>query len=494
MNNSTAILVLGMPRSGTSAITRVLNIHGASLSENLLPASGPNPKGFFESAEALAIHERLLTAMGRTWYDISEMPEGWLERPETRQAKKELEELVRRDYLDKEIWVIKEPRMCRIVPLWLEVLEALNVSPRALLVSRHPEEVVSSVEMMVGEGLWSAEQSKILWLQYFFEAEKATRDIPRALITYDQLLRDWHFHLDRIALELKLIWPKSSADVKSEVDRYLGVEDRHHNHAPAETLSALDGYLPEAVYSTCNEMRGNYWGDLAKMYSDFSVAFNFFQRPMRDLLQRAVSHYVNIIATKQSELSELLVHHHTVFAEQKAELDELRLHHETVCSKQKAELDELRLHHDTVCSVQKAESDALWVHHHTVFAAQKAELDELRLHHNNVCSEQKIELDEIKLQLHNVSLSQQAELDKLVLLLGQANGEVSDAKHSMAELTSTVDRISSELRAAVAREERASNKLQELQEEHSALVARTGSRKWLIRQLFVASKKLINKP
>ncbi len=47
---NTIILVLGMHRSGTSAITRLLNILGADLGINLLPgAQTINEPGFWEN-------------------------------------------------------------------------------------------------------------------------------------------------------------------------------------------------------------------------------------------------------------------------------------------------------------------------------------------------------------------------------------------------------------------------------------------------------------
>lgn len=324
MDNSTAILVLGMPRSGTSAVTRVLNLHGAALSDHLLPAAKPNPKGFFESADALAIHERLLASMGRSWFDISEMPEGWIDFQATRQAEEELTELVRRDFIDKALWVIKEPRMCRIVPLWLKVLHNLNITPRILLVTRHPDEVVSSVARMVGEDEWGAEHTQILWLQYFFDAEKATRKLPRAIITYDQLLKDWRLHVARVARELEIEWPVSSDSTGAKIDNYLGAENRHHTHALVYRGSDERLSMAERVYSICDAIKGDYWKVLSSIQSEFATAFSFFQRPMQDLIHKAAKHHKAAFLAQQVELNDLRLHHNNVFFAQHSELEELR--------------------------------------------------------------------------------------------------------------------------------------------------------------------------
>lgn len=323
MNNPTAILVLGMPRSGTSAVTRVLNLRGAELSGNLLPAAKPNPKGFFESADALAIHERLLEALGRTWFDISEMPEGWLERPETHRAQEELTELVRREYSDKMLWVIKEPRMCRIVPLWLRVLESLNISPRVLLVTRHPKEVVNSVARMVGENEWGPTNTEILWLEYFFESERATRNVTRSIITYDQLLDNWAFGIERVATELGLVWPISLAEATQEVDTYLGAENRHHHHS----LSDVEGgtvSLAERVYSICNDLKDDYWSAIERAESQFSEMLSLFSTPMREAVRKVIEKCDEEKVAQKTELDELRLHHNNVFFAQHSELNELR--------------------------------------------------------------------------------------------------------------------------------------------------------------------------
>src|SRR5579859_249277 len=65
------ILVLGMHRSGTSALTRSINLMGAEIPGTLMPAvADVNPLGFWESLEIMGCHERFLAATGSSWNDI----------------------------------------------------------------------------------------------------------------------------------------------------------------------------------------------------------------------------------------------------------------------------------------------------------------------------------------------------------------------------------------------------------------------------------------
>ena len=81
-----ALLVLGMHRSGTSALTRVLNLLGASLGDDLMPPGDDNPLGFWEHQGIVSVHEALLVALERRWDDPRPMPDDWLESEPAREA------------------------------------------------------------------------------------------------------------------------------------------------------------------------------------------------------------------------------------------------------------------------------------------------------------------------------------------------------------------------------------------------------------------------
>ena len=72
-----ALLILGMHRSGTSALTRVLGLGGAALPRHPMGASDLNPRGFFESIPIYELHEEMLEAFGTSWDDLGPMPNGW---------------------------------------------------------------------------------------------------------------------------------------------------------------------------------------------------------------------------------------------------------------------------------------------------------------------------------------------------------------------------------------------------------------------------------
>lgn len=233
------ILVLGMHRSGTSAVTRCLNLLGAEVGNKLLPPAGDNRSGFWEHADVVAVHEELLSGLGRVWHDARVLPEDWLLSAAARKARHKLAKLVADDFDGSALWAVKDPRLCRFVPLWREVLLESGLDAVALLVVRHPAEVARSLN--VRDGL-RCETTCLNWLEHFVEAETATRGMPRSLLSYDNLLSDWREAFARVGQALRIEWPVPIEDAHLAIDAFLDRAKRHHifSKASRETPEVLD--------------------------------------------------------------------------------------------------------------------------------------------------------------------------------------------------------------------------------------------------------------
>ena len=59
-NESSILIILGMHRSGTSCITRIFNLLGVTLGEELLDPASDNPKGFWENWYLVQINKQIL--------------------------------------------------------------------------------------------------------------------------------------------------------------------------------------------------------------------------------------------------------------------------------------------------------------------------------------------------------------------------------------------------------------------------------------------------
>ncbi len=196
---SRAILVLGMHRSGTSAVTGVLARLGAELGEDLVAASPFNEAGHFEHAGIVRIHERLLASLGATWHGLAPLPAGWAERPESLALARELETLLARELATAPIWVVKDPRLCKLLALWRPLFAKLGVEPTFVVTVRDPREVARSLAARDGIPAWRAE---LLYLDHTLAAERETRGDRRVFVSYHALLDDPAAAIERIVTRL----------------------------------------------------------------------------------------------------------------------------------------------------------------------------------------------------------------------------------------------------------------------------------------------------
>lgn len=244
-----AILVLGMHRCGTSAVTRLLSLLGADLPSRLMPAEpGANELGFWESQEIVDIHDELLAAAGSSWDDVADFPGSWFETDQAEAFRARLLEVLNRDFSSSELFVLKDPRLCRLVPLWRRILEDFGAAPSFVLPLRNPLEVAESLRAL--HGLAPA-RSYLLWLGHVLASEGETRGCRRSLITYEAVLRDWRAVAAKIAEDLGISWPRRSA---AEIDRFLSDRYRHYSIAD-EQLEARDD-VPTWVKSVWAAMSG----------------------------------------------------------------------------------------------------------------------------------------------------------------------------------------------------------------------------------------------
>jgi hypothetical protein len=242
---STALVVLGMHRSGTSALTGMLHHLGIPLGEQLMRATPDNPRGYWEHSDIVRAHERLLATLGWAWDDIRSLPVGFERGEVARAAERELSTLLYRDFAGAQFWGLKDPRLCRLMPLWASLFAAERVEPHHLLALRHPLDVAASLEARDGIGVARAQ---MLWLGHLLDAERATRGTKRVIVHYEDLVgeRGWRSIAAQIAAEFDFAWPRFDAEAEAAVDAFLAPELRRRR-ASDDALGKLPAWI-EAVY------------------------------------------------------------------------------------------------------------------------------------------------------------------------------------------------------------------------------------------------------
>ncbi|MEO8481496.1 MAG: hypothetical protein ABI634_04750 [Acidobacteriota bacterium] len=230
MSTERTLLILGMHRSGTSACTRLLNLCGAHLAGDLLPANAANVTGYWEPSAIVALHDALLAEAGSAWDDPTEFPAAWMASREGQGYVDRLVELLRREEGGATLTVVKDPRACRLVPLWRQALASVHREPAMLLVVRHPLEVAASLER---RDAMPASQALLLWLEHVLAAEESTRGDRRLIVTYDQILTDWQAVVARVEDALAIALPNRGPGVDAEIAAFLDPALRHESATSA---------------------------------------------------------------------------------------------------------------------------------------------------------------------------------------------------------------------------------------------------------------------
>ena len=221
-----AILVAGSHRSGTSALARVLSLIGCDLPRRIIPpVDGNNELGFWEPALMGHAHDAFLRSIGSSWDDVAALPDGAFVSGAARELRQQLALLLHEEYGTSALFVVKDPRISRLLPLWFAVLAELQVAPVVAVAVRNPLEVAASLKARDG---FTTTKSLLVWLRHTVESEQHSRGRPRSIVMYDELLRNWQGVLERVGEDLAIRWPGKSHRATVEIEKFLSERQRHH--------------------------------------------------------------------------------------------------------------------------------------------------------------------------------------------------------------------------------------------------------------------------
>lgn len=264
----TVVPVLGMHRSGTSLTTAILNALGVSLSEDLMPPTQANAIGYFESLGIRAIQDELLeTALSSSWMGsttINPFPPQWWKLPQVAPFKERLKAHVCEDMARVPgLWGFKDPRTSRLLPLWNEIFEELNLEPRYVLTGRHPREVARSLAKRDGiKPLYS----ELLWLEHTVDAILYTKDRLQAVVDYSRWFEDPLAQARYLVSSLGFDMPDESV-LRGVIDRFVSTELRHH----ANVSEDCDLPFSREIYQAVHERDLQGMDTLANLFQVASV-------------------------------------------------------------------------------------------------------------------------------------------------------------------------------------------------------------------------------
>jgi hypothetical protein len=264
---ATAILVAGMHRSGTSATAGALRLYGVDLGTELLSAGSDNRLGYWEHARVVAIHEQLLAELERGWDDVRDLPPGWLDCDAARIAEGQIHQVIESEFASSLLWAVKDPRICRFLPLWKRVLSRRGISMTTLLVARRPSEVAASIH---ARNEWMPALSEMLWMRHVFDAERDSRDGKRCVITYDELVSHPDRAITRALARLEVISPGTAASPERAIAHFVSENERHHRHTdePVEMPQTVARQAYDLLAKVAEDNDG--WDAIGKLGRTFA--------------------------------------------------------------------------------------------------------------------------------------------------------------------------------------------------------------------------------
>ena len=245
------IIVLGMHRSGTSALARILNLMGIYFGTEKVStgANVENEKGFWERLDVRTLNDSILHNANCDWdrisgFDVDAIAEDLLGT--YRRATGEI--ILNLDA--HRPWFIKEPRLCLLFPVWKPVLEM----PFCVHIFRNPLEVADSLKARNAIPL---DAGMALWEAYNALGIAAASSMPRLFLSYSALMSSPRTEVERLKDALMSFGGyelRSPSEV--ELDRFLDDKLYHHRRSAQSTQTkATKSQL--ALYETMREATHN---------------------------------------------------------------------------------------------------------------------------------------------------------------------------------------------------------------------------------------------
>ncbi len=229
------ICTLGMHRSGTSLVSRMLNLLGVHLGphQSVSGTREDNPKGFWEHHQLAQLNDEILARFGGRWDQPPAFPASWWSDPRLGDLREKARRLLTDDFATAPLWGWKDPRTCLTLPFWQDLIG----SARYVICVRNPSAVAASLIRRDG---MSPEKAERLWLTHVQSSLAHTSGQPRMFVFYEDIISEWAPELRRMAAFIGRPERGEDPHVHASVGAFLEPELCHH-HLSMEDLAGNQG-------------------------------------------------------------------------------------------------------------------------------------------------------------------------------------------------------------------------------------------------------------
>lgn len=284
------VTILGVGRSGTSAITRGLQAVGVDLGDNLRPGSGKNPTGFFEDNDFLIISRRLKRALKIRAESVRFIDDAEYDLPLVRRIEDDAVEMIHRRFGRSPLWGYKYARTSRFMPFFERVFKRCGVQPHYVFAMRNPLSVAKSRARLEPQR-GTQEKSDLEWLINVVPYFERARGANCIFVDYDNVMAEPAKELERMARGLGLaVDDKVQREIAIYRDQYLKPGIRHSrfsiedlDRAPKLNVLARDAFgwlwkLSTDQITFDNEELWTDWHRIAGRLQDLRPVLNHCDR------------------------------------------------------------------------------------------------------------------------------------------------------------------------------------------------------------------------
>lgn len=279
-NQKRLVFVLGAHRSGTSMVSRLVNLGGFDLTGPAIPPATDNPAGFWEDQRIAIIDDHVLKLLGSRWDDIT--PPAlldWHQHPVLQSLRLDLLRHLQNSESDH--LVLKDPRITILYPMWQRLTDELGWKTQVVFSIRDPRAVAESLH---SRNQFSRAKGVLIWLNYVLNGEFHSRSTPRILVDYDTLRETISTSAPKLhnALDMPAPLEAFSAAAAASVDSAL---NRSGGFDPADYDFPAAAFAREVYETLRSSGDPRHLDELRKRHTDAAELF----APMLSDYRRAIS-------------------------------------------------------------------------------------------------------------------------------------------------------------------------------------------------------------
>jgi hypothetical protein len=275
-----------MHRSGTSLCSHMLSALGVDMSDTI---AGPghtsptpeNPRGHWERWEIVEFHDRILSLFNREYlgrfHDFA-LPVAWWADPRVVQIRREIVAFLGRR-MGGGYFGFKDPRMVRLMPVWHQIFNELEIAPKLVLCLRNPAQVARSLN--VRDGL-DAANGEYRWLVHMIDFFRYTNKLDFCAVEYEEWFDNPAANLEKLQKFLGLQWQQSEADLALLLSDLIDRTSRHDDPNYREAKHPLVRSLYKLIGHSGQEAAAR--DQIAYIVSQF-VSFQQLQTPLQQAFE-----------------------------------------------------------------------------------------------------------------------------------------------------------------------------------------------------------------